>query len=100
MVFVKPVDDTLVVFPQSQRQFQAGLPGFISSALLTTTMAGQKDVIDALIAAGIRDSVKVMVGGAPVTQAYADEIGADCYTLDAASAAQEAKKLLLAMQNA
>ena len=70
------------------------------SALLTTTMAGQKDVIDALIAAGIRDSVKVMVGGAPVTQAYADEIGADCYTLDAASAAQEAKKLLLAMQNA
>ncbi len=61
------------------------------SALLTTTMMGQKDVIDALIAAGIRDKVKVMVGGAPVTQAFADEIGADCYTLDAASAAQAAR---------
>ena len=61
------------------------------SALLTTTMYGQKDVIDALKAAGIRDQVKVMVGGAPVTQAFADEIGADCYTLDAASAAKAAR---------
>jgi 5-methyltetrahydrofolate--homocysteine methyltransferase len=60
------------------------------SALLTTTMMGQKDVIDALVAAGLRDQVKVMVGGAPVTQQYADEIGADCYTLDAASAAKAA----------
>lgn len=64
------------------------------SALLTTTMAGQKDVIDALKEAGIRDQVKVMIGGAPVTQEYADEIGADCYTLDAASAAQEARRLI------
>lgn len=64
------------------------------SALLTTTMSGQKDVIDALQAAGIRDRVKVMVGGAPVTQQFADDIGADCYTLDAASAAQAAKALL------
>lgn len=64
------------------------------SALLTTTMYGQKDVIDALKAAGIRDQVKVMVGGAPVTQNYADEIGADCYTLDAASAAEAAKAFL------
>ncbi len=61
------------------------------SALLSTTMMGQKDVIDALKAAGIRDQVKVMVGGAPVTQQFADEIGADCYTLDAASAAQAAR---------
>lgn len=61
------------------------------SALLTTTMYGQKDVIDALREAGLRDKVKVMVGGAPVTQAFADEIGADCYTLDAASAAQTAR---------
>ena len=61
------------------------------SALLTTTMYGQKDVIDALKAAGIRDQVKVMVGCAPVTQAFADEIGADCYTLDAASAAKAAR---------
>lgn len=61
------------------------------SALLTTTMMGQKDVIDALKEAGIRDNVKVMVGGAPITQEFADEIGADCYTLDAASAAQAAR---------
>lgn len=66
------------------------------SALLTTTMMGMKDVIDALKAAGIRDQVKVMVGGAPVTQAFADEIGADCYTLDAASAAKAAKAFLVA----
>ena len=70
------------------------------SALLTTTMMGQKDVIDALKAEGIRDSVKVMIGGAPITQAFADEIGADCYTLDAASAAKEARRLILEMKNA
>jgi 5-methyltetrahydrofolate--homocysteine methyltransferase len=58
------------------------------SALLTTTMTVQKDVIDALKDAGIRDKVKVMVGGAPVTQGFADEIGADAYTPDAASAAE------------
>ena len=58
------------------------------SALLTTTMLAQKDVIDALNAAGVRDKVKVMIGGAPVTQSFADEIGADAYTPDAASAAE------------
>jgi 5-methyltetrahydrofolate--homocysteine methyltransferase len=57
------------------------------SALLTTTMTAQKEVIDALKDAGIRDKIKVMVGGAPITQSYADEIGADAYTPDAASAA-------------
>ena len=61
------------------------------SSLLTTTMLYQKEVIDALKAAGIRDKVKVMVGGAPVTQAFADEIGADAYTPDAASAAEKAR---------
>ena len=61
------------------------------SALLTTTMMYQKDIIDALKAAGLRDKVKVMVGGAPVTQAFADEIGADAYTPDAASAAEKAR---------
>ena len=69
------------------------------SALLTTTMHGQKDVIDALSAAGLRDKVRVMVGGAPITQEFANEIGADCYTLDAASAAKEAKRLILEMRN-
>jgi 5-methyltetrahydrofolate--homocysteine methyltransferase len=58
------------------------------SALLTTTMTAQKEVIDALKSAGIRDKVKVMVGGAPVTQGFADEIGADAYTPDAATAAE------------
>lgn len=61
------------------------------SALLTTTMMYQKDIIDALKATGLRDKVKVMVGGAPVTQAFADEIGADAYTPDAASAAEKAR---------
>ena len=58
------------------------------SALLTTTMLSQKEIIDALKTAGLRDKVKIMVGGAPVTQSYADEIGADAYTPDAASAAE------------
>ena len=61
------------------------------SALLTTTMMYQKDIIDALKAAGLRDKVKVMIGGAPVTQAFADEIGADAYTPDAASAAEKVR---------
>ena len=61
------------------------------SSLLTTTMMYQKDIIEALKAAGIRDQVKVTAGGAPVTQAFADEIGADAYTPDAASAAEVAR---------
>ena len=60
------------------------------SALLTTTMVNQGEIIKALEAAGIRDQVKVMVGGAPVTQKFAEEIGADAYTSDAASAAEVA----------
>ena len=58
------------------------------SSLLTTTMLMQKETIDALKAAGLREKVKIMVGGAPVTQSYADEIGADAYTPDAATAAE------------
>lgn len=64
------------------------------SALLTTTMPSMKDIIEALNAAGIRDKVRVMIGGAPVTQNFADEIGADGYSSDAASAADLAKKLI------
>ena len=64
------------------------------SALLTTTMTGMKNVIEALKAAGVRDNVKVMIGGAPITQAYADEIGADAYGEDAAAAAIKAKQLI------
>ncbi len=64
------------------------------SALLTTTMPAMKSVIDAFAKAGVRDNVKIMVGGAPVTQAYADQIGADGYAPDASGAARKAKELL------
>jgi corrinoid protein of di/trimethylamine methyltransferase len=64
------------------------------SALLTTTMGYMKEVIDALERAGIRDQVKVMVGGAPVTQGFADEIGADGYSDNANTAVAVAKQLL------
>ncbi len=64
------------------------------SALLTTTMPAMKETVEALKAEGIRDSVKVMIGGAPVTQNYCDEITADGYSPDAASAVDKAKELL------
>jgi 5-methyltetrahydrofolate--homocysteine methyltransferase len=64
------------------------------SALLTTTMPSMKVTVEALKAAGLRERVKVMIGGAPVTQAYADEIGADGYSPDASSATRLAKSLL------
>jgi 5-methyltetrahydrofolate--homocysteine methyltransferase len=64
------------------------------SSLLTTTMPSMKDVIDVLKEAGLKDKVIVMVGGAPVTQAYADEIGADGFAPEAAAAAKKAKQLL------
>jgi 5-methyltetrahydrofolate--homocysteine methyltransferase len=64
------------------------------SALLTTTMTAMKTTMDALEESGIRDTVKVLIGGAPVTQNYADEIGADGYARDAASAADKAKELI------
>ena len=60
------------------------------SSLLTTTMPIMADVVKAAEAAGIRDKVKIMIGGAPVKQKFCDEIGADCYTPDAASAADAA----------
>lgn len=63
------------------------------SALLTTTMEAMRVTVKALIDAGLQSQVKIMVGGAPITQAFADEIGADCYTPDAASAATKAKEL-------
>jgi 5-methyltetrahydrofolate--homocysteine methyltransferase len=64
------------------------------SALLTTTMLGMKSTLEALTKAGVRDQVKVMVGGAPVTQRFAEEIGADIYAADASSAARKAKELV------
>jgi 5-methyltetrahydrofolate--homocysteine methyltransferase len=64
------------------------------SALMTTTMPAMKRTIDALAKAGMRDRVKVMIGGAPVNQAYADEIGADGYARDSTLAVVRAKELL------
>jgi len=64
------------------------------SALLTTTMPAMQGTIEALIDAGLRGQVKVMVGGAPVTEAYADQIGADGYAPDAGAAVRKAKQLL------
>ncbi len=66
------------------------------SALLTTTMPAMKDTVEALDAAGIRDQVKVIIGGAPVTETYANDIGADGYGPDAASAAEIATELIAA----
>ena len=64
------------------------------SALLTTTMPAMAEVVKAAQAAGIRDKVKIMIGGAPVTQEFCDSIGADAYTPDAAAAAEKAVALL------
>ncbi len=64
------------------------------SALLTTTMTYMPEVIKAIEAAGLRDKVKIMVGGAPVSQAFADEIGADGYSDNANSAVAVAKQLI------
>lgn len=66
------------------------------SALLTTTMGSLRDTVAAINASDFRSKVKVMVGGAPITQEFADEIGADAYTPDAAAAAKKAKELACA----
>ena len=68
------------------------------SALLTTTMGEMKVVVEQAQAAGIRDKVKIMIGGAPITQDYCDKIGADAYTPDAASAADKAAEFCKEMQ--
>ncbi len=68
------------------------------SALLTTTMIQQRVVIEELKKAGLREKVKVMVGGAPVTESFAKEIEADAYTKDAGSAAQKARELIESMK--
>lgn len=71
---------------------EVGADVICMSALLTTTMPNMKLVIDALAEKGLRDKYIVMVGGAPVNQSFADQIGADYYTPDAATAAEVAKK--------
>jgi methanogenic corrinoid protein MtbC1 len=65
-----------------------------ASALLTTTMDSLKNTVKVMIDAGVKSQVKIMVGGAPITQAFADEIGADAFTPDAGAAAVKAVELL------
>ena len=79
-------------FIEKVREVDANVIGI--SALLTTTMVGQRAVIAALAEAGLRDRVKVIVGGAPVTRAWADEIGADGYGEDAVGAVTVARTLV------
>lgn len=66
------------------------------SALLTTTMGEMKTIIEALTSAGLRDQVKIMIGGAPITESFRDTIGADAYTSDAAAAGDRAIQLVSA----
>jgi 5-methyltetrahydrofolate--homocysteine methyltransferase len=73
-----------------------GAQAIAMSALLTTTMPAMKGTIDALVAAGLRDQVKVLVGGAPITQDFADEIGADGYSESANGAVRLARQLIAA----
>jgi len=91
-VFDLGVNVPIGAFVQRAREVDAQLVGV--SALLTTTMTKQKDVIEALEDAGLRQKVKVMVGGAPVTRSWAEEIGAEGYSEDAIGAVAVAKRLV------
>lgn len=91
-VFDMGVDVPTPKFIEKARDVGADIVGL--SALLTTTMTAQRDVIEALDDAGLKGKVKVMVGGAPVTQGWAHEIGADGYSEDAIGAVTVAKKLV------
>ena len=80
------------LFVEKVREFKPDILGL--SALMTTTMTKQREVIEALEEAGLRDGVKIIVGGAPVTEAWVEEIGADACGLDAGSAVKNALKLM------
>jgi corrinoid protein of di/trimethylamine methyltransferase len=86
------VDVSAATFVDKIKETDANLLGL--SALLTTTMMAQREVIQALEEAGIRDRVKVMVGGAPVTQEWAQSIGADGYAEDVVGAVELGKRLV------
>jgi corrinoid protein of di/trimethylamine methyltransferase len=91
-VYDMGVDVPIMTFIEKAREVKADIIGI--SALLTTTMVRQKDVIEALEDNGMRGQVKVMVGGAPVTQSWAKEIGADGYSEDAVGAVVIAKTMM------
>jgi corrinoid protein of di/trimethylamine methyltransferase len=88
------VDKSAADFVAAVKEMGATLVG--ASALLTTTMLHQQEVVEALKEAGLREQVKVMIGGAPVTQNWADQVGADGYSEDAISAVALAKQLISA----
>ncbi|HEY5112575.1 MAG TPA: corrinoid protein [Coriobacteriia bacterium] len=85
-------DVPVVTFVEKVKEMKPDL--LLLSALLTTTMPNQQKTIEALKAAGLRDGVKVMIGGAPTTRAWADEIGADGYAEDAIEAVTMANTIL------
>jgi corrinoid protein of di/trimethylamine methyltransferase len=91
-VFDLGVDVPIVKFADKAREVNADIVGV--SALLTTTMVGQKAVIEALEDMGLRPRVKVMIGGAPVTRSWQEEIGAEGYSEDAIGAVAVAKRLM------
>ena len=93
-VFDLGTDVAADVFVEAVREKTPDIVGI--SALLTTTMAGMRDTIEALQEAGLRDQVKVMVGGAPVTRDFAQRIGADGYAPDAPTAVDMAKEFVSA----
>ena len=86
------IDKPVAEFVAAVKEFRATLVG--ASALLTTTMLQQQKLIEGLEEAGLRDQVKVMIGGAPVTEIWAEQIGADGFAEDAISAVAEAKRLV------
>jgi len=79
-------------FVEKAKEVNADMIGL--SALMTTTLAGQREVIELLKEEGLREKVKVMIGGAPATQAWAEKIGADCYAENASEAVAKAKEIL------
>jgi corrinoid protein of di/trimethylamine methyltransferase len=91
-VFDLGVDVPIEKFTEKAREVHADIVGV--SALLTTTMVGQKAVIEALEEMGLRPKIKVMIGGAPVTRSWANEIGADGFSEDAIGAVAVAKRLM------
>lgn len=91
-VFDLGVDVPVTTLVEKAREVEADIVGV--SALLTTTMVRQKDVVEALDDLGMRPKVKVMVGGAPVTSEWVKEIGADGYSEDAIGAVQVARQLV------
>ena len=99
---IEAIDLGVYVSPeQFLEAYQTHKPDLVMlSALLTTTMGEMKNTVEAFVQAGVRDDVVFMVGGAPITDSFCREAGADYYTADAASAAETAKNVILAKRAA